>query len=152
MPAHKPGESIEGLRVHGHSRDPLRIQRTTKVDGIKYFIYKAEFNVFAEVIIGLTSGIQKIGENSSIIEGETIGCDTALITTKASTRTPPRQGNLSEKTVSNVSHTHGASKWEFNKQTNVKVVTPRQEIINALQKRENNNPDNVLKTTLISTL
>jgi len=24
MPAHKPGESIEGLEIQGHSRDPLR--------------------------------------------------------------------------------------------------------------------------------
>ena len=140
MPAHKPGESIEGLKIHGHSRDPLHIQRATKIDGIKYFIYKAEFNVFAEIIIGLTCGIQKIDENALITQGETIGCDTALVTTKASTRTP-RQGNLSQKTVSDVSHTHGANKWEFNKQTNVKVVTPRQEIINALQKREANDPD-----------
>ena len=134
MPAHKAGESIEGLKIQGHSRDPLRYQRTEIINGIKYFLFKAEFNVFAEVIIQLTCGTPQIDENALITKGETIGCDTALITTIATTRTP-RQRDLFQKTVSHVSHTHGASEWEFKQQTNVKVVTPRQEIKNALQKR-----------------
>jgi hypothetical protein len=67
------------------------------------------------------------------------GCDTALITTIAKSRTP-RQKDLFQKPVSHVSHTHGANEWEFKQQTNVKVVTPRQEIVNALQKRNNNAP------------
>jgi hypothetical protein len=55
-----------------------------------------------------------------------------LITTIAESRT--------QKTVSHVSHTHGANEWEFKQQTNVKVVTPRQEIMDALQKRDDNIP------------
>jgi len=135
MPAHKPGESIEGLKIQGHSRDPLRYQRPVKINGIKCFLFKAEFNVFAELIIELTHGTQQIDENALIVKGETIGCDTALITTIASARTP-RQRDLFQEITSHVSHTHGASEWESKQQTNVKVVTPRQEIINALQKRK----------------
>jgi hypothetical protein len=127
MPAHKPAESIEGLKIQGHSRAPLRSKPVKKINGLKYFIYKAEFNVFAEIVAALSPDILPIEKNALIIEGETIGCDTALITTIAQNRT--------QKTVSHVSHTHGASKWEFKQQTNVKVVTPRQEIVDALQKR-----------------
>ena len=134
MPAHKPSESIEGLKIQGHSRDPLRYQRTEIINGIKYFLFKAEFNVFAEVIIELTCGTQQIEKDALITKGETIGCDTALITTIAKGRTP-RQKDVFEKPTSHVSHTHGANEWELKQQSNVKVVTPRYEIINALQKR-----------------
>jgi len=137
VPAYKPDESIEGLEIQGHSRDPLRYQRTVKINGIRYFIYKAEFNVFAEIILELMCDTQQIDENALIMKGETIGCDTALIINIASTRTP-QQKNLYQKTASNVSHTHGANDWDFKQQTNVKVVTPRQEIINGLSKREEN--------------
>jgi hypothetical protein len=124
MPAHKPCESIEGLKIQGHSRDPLRSKPVKKINGIKYFIYKAEFNVFAEIIVGLVPDTlpgKKIDEKALTADGETLGCDTALITTLAKSRT--------QKVVSHVSHTHGASEWEFQEQTNVKVVTPRQEVI-----------------------
>jgi len=141
VPAHKPGESIEGLEIRGHSRDPLRYQRTAIINGIKCFLYKAEFNVFAELVIELTCGTPQIDKNALIMKGDTIGCDTALIATIASTRTP-QQGNLFQKTTSHVSHKHGASEWEFKQQTNVKVITPRQEIINALAKRLNDQKTN----------
>lgn len=135
MPAHKPGESIEGLKIQGHSRDPLRSKPVKRINGIKYFIYKAEFNVFAEIIVGLaldTLPDKKFDEKAFTAEDETLGCDKALITTIAKSRT--------QKVVSHVSHTHGANEWEFQEQTNVKVITPRQEIIDALQKRNDGIP------------
>jgi hypothetical protein len=134
MQAHNPGESIEGTRIHGHSRDPLRFQPAKKTNGIKYFRFKVEFNVFAEVVIGLATGIQKIDTNAFTTRGDSLGSDTALITTIAKTRTP-RKRDLFQKPASSVSHTHGANEWEFKQQTNVKVVTPRQEIRDALHKR-----------------
>jgi len=132
--AHKPGESIEGLEIQGHSRDPLRYQRTALINGIKCFLYKAEFNVLAKIVIELTCATPQINKNALIMKGDDIGCNTASIATIANTRTP-KQSHLSQKTASHVSHTHGANKWDFKQQTNVKVVTPRQEIINALAKR-----------------
>lgn len=138
MPAHKPNESIEGDKIYGHSRDPLRSQPVKKINGIKCFIFKAEFDVFAETVIGLMHDTNKIGEAALISKGEKIECDTALIATIAKGRTP-RQKDLFQKTTSHVTHTHGANEWEFKQQTNVKVVTPRQQIIDALQKRKENN-------------
>jgi len=143
VPAHKPGESIEGLEIQGHSRDPLRSQPTRKINGKRCFVFKAEFNVFAEIIIELTCGTKLIDVNALITKGETIGCDTALITTIASGRTPRLKG-LTQKTTSNVTHTHGANEWDFKQQTNVKVVTPRQIIVNAQQKRKGNLQSNAV--------
>jgi hypothetical protein len=138
MQAHKSGESIEGERIYGHSRDPLRSQPAKKINGIKCFLFKAEFNVVAEVVIELTAGVQQIDKNALTARSDTLGSNTALIATIATTKTP-RQRDLFQKPRSRVSHTHGASEWESKQQTNVKVVTPRQEIINALYKRGENN-------------
>jgi hypothetical protein len=139
VPAHQSGESIEGEKIYGHSRDPLRSQPVKKINGTKCFIFKAEFNVFAEILVGLTQGTSQIKENALKTVEETLGCDTALITTVARTRTP-RNRDLFQNPVSKVTHTHGANEWEFKQQTNVKVVTPRQEIINALRKRNDSDP------------
>jgi len=138
MPAHKPGESIEGLEIQGHSRDPLRYQSTKEINGIKCFIFKAEFNVFAEIVVELSSKMPQIYADALTTKGESLGSDTALISIIAKTRTP-RQRDLFQNIASHVSHTHGASEWGSKLQANIKVVTPRQEIVNALQKRDENN-------------
>jgi hypothetical protein len=130
MPAHKSGESIEGLRIEGHSRKPLRSKPVQKIHGQKHFGYKVEFNVFAKIAAGLSPDMvpdKKIEKDALITEGETLGCDTAVIITIAKDRT--------QKAVSHVSHTHGANTWEFKQHTNIKVITPRKEIMDALQKR-----------------
>jgi len=137
MPAHKPGESIEGLEIKGHSRDPLRFLSTKKINGIKCFVFKAEFDVFAEIVVELADETPQIDINALTARDEKLGSDTALIATIAKTRTP-RQIDLFQKIVSHASHKHGASVWGSIHQTNVKVVTPRQEIVNALQKRDDN--------------
>jgi len=141
MPALKPGESIEGLEIQGHSRDPLRSLSTKKINGIKCFIFKVEFDVFAEIVVDLAKGTSQIDINALTTKGEILRSDTALITIIAKTRTP-RQKDLFQNVVPHVSHKHGASVWGSIQQTNVKVVTPRQEIVNALQKRYDNNQIN----------
>jgi hypothetical protein len=137
MPAHKPNESIEGEKIYGHSRDPLRSQPAKKINGIKCFLFKAEFDIFAKIVIELVPDTHKIDENALITIGEKIECDTALIATIAKGRTP-RNKDLFRKTTSHITHTHGANEWESKQQTNVEVITPRQEIINALHKRKEN--------------
>jgi len=134
MPAHKPGESIEGIEIQGRSRDPLRLQSTRLINGIKCFCFKAEFNVFAEIVVELLKETPQIEANALTTKGESLGSDTVFIATIAKTRTP-RQRDLFQKIVSNASYKHGASVWGSKQQTNVKVITPRQEIVNALQKR-----------------
>jgi len=96
MPAHKPGESIEGLEIKGHSRDPLRFLSTKKINGIKCFIFKAEFDVFAEIVAELAD------------------------------ETPQIEIKLYLMPHINMELTYG----DLNS-----VVTPRQEIMDALQKR-----------------
>jgi hypothetical protein len=137
VPAHTPGESIEGLKIQGHSRDPLRYQRTAIINGIKCFLFKANFNVFAKISAALPEGTSQIDETAFTIEGESLGCDSALITTIAKGRTP-RQRDLFQQPVSHASHTHGATEWESKHQTNVRIDIPRQDVINAQIKRNNN--------------
>jgi hypothetical protein len=127
LPAYQPHESIEGNEIHGHSRDPIRYQRAMIVKGIKCFVFKTEFNVGAEIITVLAPGTPTLGEKPLTAKGDTLGSDTAVILSIALNRT--------HKNISHVTHTHGANIWEFKQQTNVKVITPRQEIINAQQKR-----------------
>jgi hypothetical protein len=134
MPAHQPGESIEGMRIHGHSRDPLRYQRKAVVNGIKCFIFKAEKNVVAKISISLAGNIRKLDKNALTAADETLGCNTAILTTVAKTRTP-RERDLFQAPASHITSTHGANIWESKQQTNVKVVTPRQEIINGVWNR-----------------
>jgi len=139
MSAHSPGESIEGEIISGHSRKPLSFKRVRKINGNRYFIYKAEFNVNAAIVKGINSDIKKedkIEANSIIAVGENLSCDSALITTFARTRNP-RKKDVYEDTESHVSHTHGANIWEFKQHTNAKVITPMQSIIDAKFKRNN---------------
>lgn len=145
MPAHQLGESIEGMSIEGHSRDPLRSKPAKKINGVKCFVFKAEFNVFAEIIVGLANNVlpnAKIEALTLTAKGETLGSNTAVITSITKAHTPH---GIYQKHVSHVSHTHGANVWAFNQQTNVKVVTPRQEITDVLHKRNiNAMPQSVL--------
>jgi hypothetical protein len=127
MPAHSPGSSIEGERIAGDSRDPLRFQRVQKINGKKHYIFKAEFNVHAKISESLPPEAVRIAEDALTGLGETLSCDAAVITSLSK--------NISSSLKSNFTATHSVNTWEFDKQTNVKVITPRQQIINALQKR-----------------
>lgn len=127
MPAYSPKESIEGEKISGNSRDPLRFQRTQKINGEKCYIFKAEFNVHANITSPLSSGAVKIEKGALTEPGEKLGADTAVITSFSK--------NFSSALESNFTATHSGNTWEFSKQTNVKVITPRQQIINAVRKR-----------------
>jgi hypothetical protein len=136
VPAHQPSESIEGAKIEGHSRDPLRPQCTKLVNGIRCFIYHADFNVYAEIITVRPPDAPKLDGGALTAQGETLGSDTAILTIVAKTRTP-RHKDVFQALASHVTSTHGANKWAPKEQTNVKVKTPRQDIINAIQKRQN---------------
>ena len=129
MPVYNTNESIEGKKVHVDSRDPLRFQRTRKIEGKDYYIFKAAFNVHAEILADMPLDATKIEPNALIRLGERLGCDTAAITSASR--------NFSSALKSNFTATHSANAWVFAGQTNIKVITPRQEIIHAIQKRGN---------------
>jgi hypothetical protein len=127
MPAHSPRESIEGESISGDSRDPLRFQRTQKVNGQKQYVFKAEFNVHAQITNTLPLGAAKIDENAFTQLGEKLSSSTAVITSLSKKFSPRLESNFTA--------THSSNTWEFSKQTNVKVITPRQLVINAIEKR-----------------
>jgi hypothetical protein len=127
MPAYRPKESIEGEKISGDSRDPLRFQRTQIINGKRCYIFKAEFNVHAEITTRLSPGIPLINKNALTQPGEKLGGDSAVITSLCK--------KFSSALTSNFTSTHSGNTWEFSEQTNVKVITPRQQIVNAIQKR-----------------
>jgi hypothetical protein len=129
MPAYKPKESIEGEKVSGDSRDPLRFQRVQSVNGIRCYIFKAEFNVHAQIIDALPPGVAKIDENALTHPGEKLSGDTVVITSLSK--------KFSLTLESNFTATHSGNTWGFSKQTNVRVITPRQQLIDAMRKRLN---------------
>jgi hypothetical protein len=132
MPAYKPKDSIEGEKVSGDSRDPLRFQRIQSVNGVRCYIFKAEFNVHAQIINTLPPGVAKIDENALTQPGEKLGGDTVIITSLSK--------KFSSALESNFTATHSGNTWDFSKQTNVRVITPRQQLIDAMQKRLNIQP------------
>jgi hypothetical protein len=131
MPAHRPNESIEGEKISGDSRDPVRFQRIQRLSGRKCYIFKVEFNVHAEISVPLTSAT-KIDEKALTGPGEKLSSDTAVITSFCQ--------KFSSTLKSNFTSTHSVNIWDFAKQTNVKVITPRQQIINAMQRRLDTQP------------
>jgi hypothetical protein len=124
---YNPKESIEGAKIAGDSRDPLRFQRVQKINGQKCFIFKAEFNVHAAIESPLPPGTSQIDDNALTSTGDKLSGDTAIITSLSK--------NFAGALERNFTATHSANTWEFTKQTNVKVVTPRHQIIQAMQKR-----------------
>jgi hypothetical protein len=97
------------------------------INGKKCYIFKVEFNVHAEIIEPLASGTTQIDQNAFIGFGEKLSSDTAIITSFCQ--------KYSSTLKSNFTSTHSGNTWGFSKQTNIKVVTPRQQIIDAKQKR-----------------
>jgi hypothetical protein len=103
-----------------------------KINGKRYYIFKAEFNVHAKIASPLAPNTVKIEEKALIEPEEKLGCDAALITSTTK--------NFSSALKSNFTATHSGNIWEFFKQTNVKVITPRQQIVDAMQKRLSSPP------------
>ena len=106
-------------------------------------ILNCPIDVFAKIIVGLAEKSPQIEPSALTTKGEILDSDTVFIATIAKTRTP-RHRDLFQKTISNASHTHGATQWMKKQQANVKVVTPHQEIVNALNKRYNGNQSNAI--------
>jgi hypothetical protein len=124
---HQPGEAIEGLEISGQSRDPIRYSCDKKINNKKCHVYKAEFNVSAKVDVALANEEKLLSEASSNVNDD-ISCDTAVIMNTDKHR-------YKQDLISNATATHGTNKWRFKKQTNVKIITPRANVINAINKR-----------------
>jgi hypothetical protein len=126
---HKPGESVEGLEISGNSRDPIRYLRSVKLNEKTCNMYKAEFNVSATVGIGLTNE-KKFIDTAFTDTGDSISCQSAIIINAG------KLNRYNEGLKSNATATHGTNEWLFKKQTNAKIITPRDDVVKAIEKRK----------------
>ena len=123
------GSEIEGKKVSGHSRHPLRQRGLTVVNNIECHRWVAEHNVEAVVVEPIDGQTVVISQTSHKELDARLSAQTADIFSLSDRR--------SEQVVKQ-SGRHQANAWNFKKQTLVKIVLPRQEIINSLQKRIKN--------------
>ena len=126
--------------MQGHSRIPLLFRKTQVINGTKCFLYKAERNVVAKIAVELPQGAVLLYDDALVAKGESLGCMTAVIAVVARTVSPKNKDVFQEHT-SHVTATHGANVWEIKHHANAKVITPRQEIMDALQKRGDPAPE-----------
>lgn len=119
------GFSIEGLKVNGHSRNPLVNRGLNKTNsGLRYTLYIASFDVKSHVVISCSKTLFE--EDAIISNNSTIVCKKAQIRTLA--------GKYSS-SLAPGSGTHNANHWSFPRQTNVKIELVHEEILNALNNR-----------------
>jgi hypothetical protein len=120
------GQSIEGAKVKGDSRDPLITRGVEKnADGKVFTRYIAKFNVNSEISEECMTRIFE--EAASVSSKDLIKCDRAIIRTFAKRAT--------KNCVGPGSATHQTNFWAFPSHTNVKIECPHQELANALSRR-----------------
>ena len=119
------GDAIEGLKMRGQSRKPLRAMGMTLApNGEPCEKYVADFDVKAE--------IEEVAESAQIVPGASVDpkddvvCASAIIY------------SFDDKPSSHVargSAKHKTSHWHFSKRTAVVVQSAHEEIRNAIDKR-----------------
>lgn len=114
---HGQGEAIEGAKISGQSRKPLRAKGTEVRNGINCAVFMAEFDVGSKVEESLAPSARKIIDSSLTQENDSLLCRKAFIYTLK-----PRR--MSEE-VSHGSSTHKTNKWRFSSHTAVQIDQPR---------------------------
>jgi hypothetical protein len=122
------GESIEGLKIEGCSRDLLSDMGLCRYKDKDYNRYIASFNVKSRIVSKIPQNIQKIDDAAHCDSKDELTCDKVFIHSLSH--------KYSSKASSNISARHGANLWRFPKQTNVKITLPHHELQNAISKRE----------------
>ena len=122
------GKSIEGLRLEGSSRNPLRYKGAELVNGRKCHKFLATFNTKSSIIEKLGKDVRKIVGDAITDLDCTVLCDDAVI------RSLEKKHSTAPK--SNASSTHGTNAWLFSNQTNVLITRSHKEIENAIFKRK----------------
>jgi len=104
-------ESIEGKKIEGSSRNPLRFRGEEQIgDGPINYIFSASFNVRAMIAEGV--------EGPLLIENAYLQVGAELICQKATIRSVK---NRKKEKVKMASSTHQATFWTFSQQTNVQI-------------------------------
>jgi hypothetical protein len=118
---------IEGAKVKGHSRHPLRKGGMKLLESGRVGTYYAEHNVRAEVVECCSESEPVIVTPANRSVGDEVSCEKAVIYTSA--RKPASEEVLP------TTGTHKANHWKFVKPTHVRVVLPHPQIANAIAKR-----------------
>ena len=121
------GAAIEGAKVDGSSRNPLKNRGLWFRAGRRMHQFVASFNVKAEIRTELKHDVARIEPNAQTDSKSEIRCERALI---CSLDISPAQS------VGPCSGTHKASLWAFSKQTAVIIDQAHQEFVNAQAKRQ----------------
>lgn len=123
----KSGDSIEGAKIDGSSRNPVYYKGIIFEKGQKLHKFVSRFNTKACINQELSKGDKKLIESSHVEKNDKLVCEDAFLRSNGN--------RYSSGVRSNASSTHGASSWSFARQTNVMVIKSHQEIENALRKR-----------------
>ncbi len=130
-------EGIEGDKVDGHSRNPLKPRGPSRFHGILCTRYTASFDVVAKITDRLSEDPfytppSEINESDETRQklltdlGDSIKCDKVIIHTLA-------KGNRIN-CVAAASATHQAQFWDFNRHTHALIEVPHEQLVNAIEK------------------
>ena len=133
--AFQPGDSVEGDKLKGHSREDLKPRGTTFFHGKRCLRYTAKRDV--TVIVTKTLSVAPFNEEpnpktvqdpTSLTEvDDSIKCDKVIIHTRAR--------KVSNDGVGPESHTHNAQRWSFNDHSHALIDYPHAELVSALENR-----------------
>lgn len=121
------GDAIEGKKVEGHSRKPLKYLGLFPQNGVMCHRFSAKFDVKAEITepVREEDGTRRIDPRASIDPADTIVARDAFVHSLERRH----QDDLAPGSAR-----HQATFWRFPKQTAVRVSLAHQEIQNARDK------------------
>ena len=122
-----PNTGIEGKKICGQSRDPLKYTRMLRIVEHRLHEYKDSFNVKSRISEALGLGEQRIDPDLSLNPADEVDCDCGLIRTK--------KAKFSQ-CVRASSGRHQSNFWDFNNHSTFTITKPHHEIYNAIQKRK----------------
>lgn len=120
------GSALEGAKVSGHSRNPLKSLGLAKQNGERYEKYRADHDVKSSIVEAAEPPPTFFAE-ASLDAAATVVCERALICTFDKR---PAQA------VSPGSASHKANHWTFSKRTAVRVDRAHAEIQRAIENRQ----------------
>lgn len=123
----KSGESLEGKKLKGSSRKPVKYKGIILENGKKLHKFTAQFNSKSSIKEILSEDDEKIIDKASTSLDDNINCDDVLL------RSLDRK--YSTEKESNSSGTHSAFAWAFPKQTNCMITKSHKEIEAGIRKR-----------------
>lgn len=121
------GAAIEGAKVSGSSRDPLRNFGICVRNGIRCYRFVATFDVRAGISQTLQDGVPMIEPCANRQADAAVQCSRATI---HSLDDKPKV-HVAERTGA-----HRASHWRFADQTGVRVDAPHENLVNSMAKSQ----------------